>query len=84
MRPDSVSHAVHLGAYAETIALCIRLPPMPSNWTSKGQCADPGHGRSTGTLPGQPVGSELFLQFLDGIPPPTPLQPLSSSAPHRV
>lgn len=39
--------------------------PVPSNWTSKGQRADRGHGRSTGTLPGQPVGSELFLQSLN-------------------
>lgn len=53
-------------------ALCIRFPPILSNWASEGQRAYPGHDHSTGTLPGQSVGSELFLQSFNGAPDPVP------------
>lgn len=62
----------------------LDLPPFPSNWVSEGQRTNLGHDYSTGTLPGQSVGSELFLQSLNDAPDPAPLQLLSSSVPCRV
>ena len=53
-------------------ALCIMFPPVLSNWASEGQRAYPGHDHSTGTLPGQSVGSELFLQSFSDAPDPVP------------
>ena len=38
----------------------------------RGAACNPGHEHSTGTLLGQPVGSELFLQFLNDAPDPAP------------
>lgn len=64
--------------------LCVRFTPLPSDWASEGQHANPGHDDSTGTLPGQSVGSELFLQSLNDGPDPAPRQLLSSSVPCRV
>lgn len=64
--------------------LCIRFTLVPSNWASEGQHADLGHDHSTGTLAGQSVGSELFLQSLNDAPDPAPLRLLSSSVPCRV